>query len=200
VRELQQQLKALGYDPGVSDGVYGQQTAGAVRRFQQATGLSVDGVVGQQTWRWLRAQIWRLWWTQQLPAQPADASATPGAPLPDTSVLADTQWQLEVFGDPSHPQAVVAGSEPTIEFSAADWMVKGSMGCNTYAATYTVDETRLTLGEILFSAVECTDPKVTEQEGQLYLALPTIERYQLNGDQLELICKNGTLMRFKALK
>jgi hypothetical protein len=67
VRELQEQLKALGYDPGAVDGVYGEQTAGAVRRFQQAVGLDVDGVVGQQTWSWLRAQLWRLWWTQQLP-------------------------------------------------------------------------------------------------------------------------------------
>jgi hypothetical protein len=60
VRELQQQLKELGYDPGASDGIYGEQTAGAVRRFQQAMGLDVDGVVGPQTWSWLRAQMWRL--------------------------------------------------------------------------------------------------------------------------------------------
>ena len=67
VRELQEQLKALGYDPGASDGVYGERTANAVRRFQQANGLDVDGVVGPQTWGSLRAQIWRLWWTQRLP-------------------------------------------------------------------------------------------------------------------------------------
>jgi hypothetical protein len=68
VRELQQQLKALGYYPGASDGIYGAQTAAAVRRYQQEQALSVDGVVGSQTWRWLRAQIWRLWWTQQPPS------------------------------------------------------------------------------------------------------------------------------------
>jgi hypothetical protein len=67
VRELQQQLKELGYDPGAVDGVYGERTANAVRRFQQAVELDVDGVVGPQTWSSLRAQIWRLWWTQQLP-------------------------------------------------------------------------------------------------------------------------------------
>jgi murein L,D-transpeptidase YcbB/YkuD len=67
VQELQQQLKELGYDPGASDGIYGEQTASAVRRFQEAMGLDVDGIVGPQTWSWLRAQMWRLWLTHQLP-------------------------------------------------------------------------------------------------------------------------------------
>jgi hypothetical protein len=56
------------------------------------------------------------------------------------------------------------------------------------------------LSKIWFSAVECTDPNVIEQEELLYLALPTIERYHLNGDRLELIYKNDNVMRFKAMK
>ena len=51
VRVLQSRLKAQGFDPGPVDGAFGSQTDQAVRLFQQASGLAVDGVVGQQTWQ-----------------------------------------------------------------------------------------------------------------------------------------------------
>jgi len=46
---LQTQLKARGFDPGPIDGDFGTGTEQAVRAFQQAQGLEVDGVVGAQT-------------------------------------------------------------------------------------------------------------------------------------------------------
>lgn len=51
VKEVQQQLKSLGYSLGSYgvDGSYGQDTYNAVRAFQKAAGLSVDGVAGPKT-------------------------------------------------------------------------------------------------------------------------------------------------------
>lgn len=51
IREYQQQLIALGYDVGAAgaDGVAGAATIAAVRAFQQAHDLVVDGVVGTAT-------------------------------------------------------------------------------------------------------------------------------------------------------
>jgi predicted chitinase len=49
VRTTQQRLAALGFAVGAIDGVYGAQTATAVKAFQQAHGLAADGVVGPQT-------------------------------------------------------------------------------------------------------------------------------------------------------
>jgi len=49
VRELQRDLRAVGYEPGPIDGVYGPLTEAAVERFQTAQGLAVDGVAGRQT-------------------------------------------------------------------------------------------------------------------------------------------------------
>ena len=50
VRELQQALKGLGYDPGPVDGQFGARTEAAVKAFQKAQGIAVDGIVGDITW------------------------------------------------------------------------------------------------------------------------------------------------------
>ena len=50
VKELQRMLKAKGYDVGAIDGIFGSKTLAAVKAFQQARGLVVDGIVGKKTW------------------------------------------------------------------------------------------------------------------------------------------------------
>ena len=50
VVRLQSRLKTLGYYSGNVDGDFGAATRDAVRAFQRANGLSVDGKVGDATW------------------------------------------------------------------------------------------------------------------------------------------------------
>ena len=57
VKALQRQLSWLGFEPGTVDGRYGPITTGAVRRFQEANDLAVDGVVGRGTRDALRASL-----------------------------------------------------------------------------------------------------------------------------------------------
>src|SRR5215471_10273934 len=49
VRALQQRLSDLGFDPNGIDGIFGPGTDQAVRDFQAANGLDVDGKVGPKT-------------------------------------------------------------------------------------------------------------------------------------------------------
>jgi N-acetylmuramoyl-L-alanine amidase len=56
VQDLQRRLIALGYNPGPADGVDGPKTKAAVRLFQLAEGLAVDGIPGQKTWERLRGK------------------------------------------------------------------------------------------------------------------------------------------------
>ncbi|MEU4685610.1 helix-turn-helix domain-containing protein [Streptomyces xinghaiensis] len=54
VVEAQCLLQHHRMDPGIVDGVYGQQTIAAVVRLQRQAGLPADGVVGPHTWQVLR--------------------------------------------------------------------------------------------------------------------------------------------------
>ena len=49
VRSLQTKLTARGFSPGPVDGRFGPLTGAAVKRFQRADGLAVDGIVGPRT-------------------------------------------------------------------------------------------------------------------------------------------------------
>lgn len=49
-RSLQAALKRHGFDPGPIDGLMGPKTLAAIRAFQKAKGLVVDGMAGSATW------------------------------------------------------------------------------------------------------------------------------------------------------
>ncbi|MBD2058573.1 peptidoglycan-binding protein [Oculatella sp. FACHB-28] len=107
VAELQAMLKLLGYYSGVVDGVYQESTAIAVTAFQQAAGLTADGVVGPGTWERL------------LPASPsvsgmssATGAIAPSASSPATPDTAETTAATLAFPTPS-------SVEPTATPSAA---------------------------------------------------------------------------------
>lgn len=51
VMKIQAVLKKIGYDPGVLDGVFGNETKSAVIRFQQNNGLTADGIIGEETYK-----------------------------------------------------------------------------------------------------------------------------------------------------
>ncbi|NLT98312.1 MAG: hypothetical protein GXW96_09235 [Christensenellaceae bacterium] len=81
VRALQLRLKELGYFSGTGTGHYGEVTLAAVKAFQKARGLAVDGIAGPKT----RIQAF------------SKASA-PAASAPDAAAIADIA--LAQLGDP----------------------------------------------------------------------------------------------------
>ena len=56
VTYLQKKLESFLIPVGATDGVFGSRTENAVRSFQQQKGLTVDGVVGANTWAALTAE------------------------------------------------------------------------------------------------------------------------------------------------
>ena len=53
----QDDLNTLGYRTGGLDGVFGNQTDNAVRNYQRSRGLTVDGIIGCNTWRSLQENV-----------------------------------------------------------------------------------------------------------------------------------------------
>jgi peptidoglycan hydrolase-like protein with peptidoglycan-binding domain len=53
----QDDLNTLGYTTGGLDGIFGTQTYNAVRQYQRVAGLTVDGIVGCNTWRALQEAV-----------------------------------------------------------------------------------------------------------------------------------------------
>lgn len=54
VKYLQQKLYSKLYNVGAIDGIFGRQTEQAVKEFQSENGLATDGVVGKNTWDYVK--------------------------------------------------------------------------------------------------------------------------------------------------
>ena len=57
VTKIQQALKSAGYYTYTVDGIYGSRTTAAVKKYQKAKGLTVDGICGAQTLSALGIQV-----------------------------------------------------------------------------------------------------------------------------------------------
>lgn len=57
VSAIQQQLQALGYFDGVTDGIYGPVTAAALMEFQTDVGIAADGEYGPETYSALAVAV-----------------------------------------------------------------------------------------------------------------------------------------------
>jgi peptidoglycan hydrolase-like protein with peptidoglycan-binding domain len=53
VRQLQEALHALGFDPKGIDGIFGTNTENAVKAFQKEVHITVDGICGEVTWNFI---------------------------------------------------------------------------------------------------------------------------------------------------
>lgn len=115
VSELQAALKLLGYFTGTVDGFYGETTAIAVYRFQQASGLRPDGVTGAATW----ARLFPSTPEAQTPSPTPSPNSGSGFPVPST--IQTTTSSSRVSLQPSAPVNVSgAGKSPNSTPSAEE--------------------------------------------------------------------------------
>lgn len=106
VTYLQQMLEQAGYSPGAVDGSFGSTTEDAVRACQEANGLTVDGIVGAQTWAALTGAG----------TESTETAATeqPQGDVPPEFVAAGAPASLDQWTD-EQKQGYFVGKEPLEE-------------------------------------------------------------------------------------
>jgi hypothetical protein len=166
VRALQRKLKEAGFDPGPADGWFGPKTAAAVRKLQQARGLTVDAQVGPQTWGSLGLQGAPRTNPTGAPAPgdlalpgadgpksglslPGAVTTDPGAPPPPSSPHERREdWFLSQQPGPYNPNEDAPGNGNC--GPSAVTMVARAFGKVTFpkeGADAAVEETRRRIGE-----------------------------------------------------
>lgn len=106
VKKLQQSLIDAGYNVGSSgaDGIYGNNTAAAVKAYQKANGLSVDGIAGNQT-------LGKLY---------GGSTATATAPTTTTTTQPSPTYKYEEFKyDPYEKSDIVKQAEAMLQQQAS---------------------------------------------------------------------------------
>jgi uncharacterized protein (TIGR02594 family) len=112
VRRIQEALKAKGFDPGLVDGIWGRATIAAVRKFQAANALGVDGIVGKATSAALFAAA--------APGAEAPGADAPAAILPWFEEAKHLVGTKEVLGARSNPVILDWAADLDIRYAGDD--------------------------------------------------------------------------------
>lgn len=117
VRRLQEDLASLGYYTGSADGVYGSQTEAAVREFQAAAQLTVDGIAGANTRAVLEQQTETASVSSPAAAIPDEFSPepSPSVSTPSPAVSAAPTFEMPSPNVPVPVTPIPVHSEPLAE-------------------------------------------------------------------------------------
>ena len=113
VKKLQKSLNEKGYSLAV-DGVFGSKTRDAVKDYQKKNGLSVDGIVGNNTWGSLnnKSTVATTTTTTKPVSSTTSVNASTGRPEYEKSQAVKdaenklSQWESSKPGMVSHPASM----------------------------------------------------------------------------------------------
>ncbi len=107
--------------------------------------------------------------------------------------LAGTSWIVTGYNDGRQAVvSVMAGTELTANFGA-DGKLRGSAGCNNYAASYRIVGDKITIAPTFSTTRKACEQAVMDQETQYLMALSTAASYRIDGAKLELRNAEGAL-------
>jgi len=107
--------------------------------------------------------------------------------------LEDTPWQASGINN-GRGGVVTSASTHLATATFTHDSISGSAGCNTFNATYRIEDNRIIVGPVATTRRHCAEPEGIMQQEQEYLdALERVRTYTLTSDGLELRDENGSL-------
>ena len=131
----------------------------------------------------------------QLELRTADGALVASYQPQTASQLTGVNWEVVNYNHNQQAvQGVLLGTQITAVFGE-DGQMSGTAGCNNYSAGYTVDGNAITIGPAISTMMFCGDPEgVMEQEMAYLQALPSAATYVVQGDRLDLLAADGTIV------
>jgi putative lipoprotein len=105
-------------------------------------------------------------------------------------------WTLEIMGEQTNPQPVVAGRHVTLQFDFDEGRVHGNGGCNSYSADFEIDGSDISIGLAMSTLMACFPDEIMNQETVYHQALSLVERYELEGGKLTIYTSDNQVLIF----
>ena len=120
-----------------------------------------------------------------------------GACNTQSTMLEDTKWFLQSYGEQNNMQAVIKDTEITAVFSSNKGEVNGSAGCNTYFAEYDISGNALSVSGMAYTEMACISPEgIMEQEQEYLSLLANARSFEVDDTTLTISCSNGQQLYF----
>ncbi len=119
---------------------------------------------------------------------PGDGSEGVLVYVPEEKPLVGANWMLVSLGSPDQPTQITPGASVTARFSE-DGSLTGNAGCNSYAASYTVQDGSLAITQPASTRMFCS--LGMEQEAAYLGAISQAESYVITGSRLEITYDGG---------
>lgn len=118
----------------------------------------------------------------------ATPPAAPAVAPQAAAALENTYWKLMRIG--TQPAVVYDFKrEPHFVLHPPDGRVAGSGGCNRLVGSYSIDDNRISFGQVAGTMMAC--PQGMEQEQAFHQALISAVRWEITGETLQLFDADG---------
>jgi heat shock protein HslJ len=106
-----------------------------------------------------------------------------------------TAWRLVAL--PGHPPEAIAALKRAISIRFESGRVSGFSGCNAFNGPYTLDQSRVTFGDLAGTMMACGEPGVAGLEETFRRVLAGRAAYTIAGDRLTLKTEAGAILIFE---
>ena len=104
--------------------------------------------------------------------------------------LGDVTWIADTRIDRDAASTLVPGTGVTLTFDAALGNIGGNSGCNSFGATYVVDDDRIRVDDITGTERGC-EPAVMDQEAFVYDVLANADTFTIDQGRLTIMTADG---------